>query len=72
MGWARTSGAPTDKTLATVESCKDPDAYMMQSDADCDSDLALQSIVEVWPQLEDATKRRILELATGRWHNALE
>ena len=59
-------------TGKTVESCKDPDAYMLQSDADCNSDPALQSIVEVWPQLDDVTRGRILELATGRWHNALE
>ena len=39
---------------------------MMQSDGDCDSDLALQAVVEMWPQLDDATKRRILETASRR------
>jgi len=55
-----------DKTLATVEAGKDPDAYMMQSDEPIASDLALQSIVEMWPGLDNVTRQRILRIANGK------
>ena len=59
-------GDPPDKTLATVEAGKDSVSYMLQSDADCNSDAALQSIVEMWPGLDNVTRQRILRIANGK------